>query len=149
MSSEFQSLYAGTFDRSMDAKKRVAVPSGWLRRKEGEEFYSVPHPEGGFLMVMPPEELTAYEQKFLQSDLAPREKREAIRQFFAAAHRILTDAQGRVLLPEEHCEAAGLKGAVVFVGGRSRFEIWDRERYAAESARARDTYRQAALAIGL
>jgi len=149
MTQEAQSLFAGTFERSMDAKKRVAVPSAWLGKKEGEEFYVVPHPSGEFLIVMPPLELQRWEQKFMESDLPPHEQREAVRLFFAAAHKISTDGQGRVLLPEEHCEEAGLKGPVVFAGGRSRFEVWDKERYAAAAAKAKDTYRKAALAIGL
>jgi len=149
MSQEAQTLFAGTFERSMDAKKRVAVPSAWLGKKEGEEFYVVPHPSGDFLIVMPPEELHRWEQKFIESDLPPHEQREAMRLFFGAAHKVSTDGQGRVLLREDHCEEAGLKGAVVFAGGRSRFEVWDKDRYAAAAAKSKETYRKAALAIGL
>jgi MraZ protein len=150
MSADAQSLYAGTFERSMDAKKRVAVPSAWLEKKEGEELYSVPHPSGGYLMVMPPAELRLQEQRFMQSDrLNPQQKREAVRLFYAGAYRLTTDGQGRVLLPEDHCESAGLKGGVVLVGGRSRFEIWDKARFEAAAENAKDTYLQAAMEIGL
>lgn len=149
MSNETQTLYAGTFERAMDAKKRVGIPSVWLGKKEGDEFYAVLPPDGGFLMVMPAAELMAYGQKFEQSDLPPPEKRVAIREFYGGARRLLTDGQGRVLLPEEHCAAAGLKSAVVFVGGRSRFEIWDKDRYAVTAEQSKEAYRRAALAIGL
>jgi MraZ protein len=150
MSVERQPLFAGTFERSMDAKKRVAVPSGWLERKEGEEFFSVPHPSGRFLMVMPSVELMRWEAMFQENTaMTPRERRDAVRQFYASAHRVTTDGQGRILLPDDHCERTGLKGAVVVVGGKSRFEIWDKGRYGEEEARSRGNYERAAEEAGL
>ena len=44
MSQEAKTLYSGTFERSMDAKKRVAVPAPWLSKDEGEIFHVIPHP---------------------------------------------------------------------------------------------------------
>lgn len=134
----------------MDAKKRVAIPSDWLRRKEGEEFYVIPHPFESFLMVMPPSELLKWEERFKEAkEMSPSGQRKAIRRFFAAAHRVTTDAQGRILLPEKYCESVGLNGTVAFLGGRSRFEIWDRARYAASTAGSEDDYNKIAEAIGL
>ena len=134
----------------MDAKKRVAVPSGWLSKKEGEEFYVVPHPSERFLMVMPSAELQRWESIFDQSSgLTPAQRREAVRMFFASAHRVATDSQGRILLREDHCEATGLKGPLVAVGSKSRFEFWDKGRYEESVARAKEIYLKVAEDIGL
>jgi MraZ protein len=38
------------------------------------------------------------------------------------------DAEGRVSLDERHIEAAGLTEAILFIGVRRRFQIWDAER---------------------
>lgn len=134
----------------MDAKKRVAVPSGWLSKKEGEEFYAVPHPSERFLMVMPPEELQRWEAVFEQNaSLSPGQRRESVRMFFASAHHVTTDTQGRILLREDHCEATGLKGPLVAVGSKSRFEFWDKARYEESVAKAREIYLKAAEDIGL
>lgn len=150
MSPEPKTLFAGTFERSMDAKKRVSIPSAWLGKKEGEEFYVVLHPRKEFLMVMLPAELVSWEEKFLSDESkSMAQRRAAVRRFYAGAHRVLTDGQGRILLPEEHCEAVGLTNAVVFLGGRSRFEIWDKERHTASIAAQDDDYLNAAEDIGL
>jgi len=150
MQPEPTKLYAGTFERSMDAKKRVAVPSGWLQKKEGEEFYVLPHPGGEYLIVMPPGELMNWGPKFQARDgVSAAEMRTAERRFFAAAHRVATDSQGRILVPEEHCEPLGLKGPVVFIGGRNRFELWEKDRYARSMAQSDDSYRKIAEEIGL
>lgn len=149
MSDSHDQLYAGTFERSMDAKKRVAVPSAWLRKKEGEEFYVLPDPRGQFLMVMPPAEMRRWASKIEASLAEPARQRLALRKFYGQAHQVTTDGQGRILLPEASCEAAGLKGAVVFVGGMSRFEVWDKQRYEAWEAQTREAYLEVAEAIGL
>ncbi|MEI6279397.1 MAG: division/cell wall cluster transcriptional repressor MraZ [Verrucomicrobiae bacterium] len=142
-------LYAGTFSRSLDAKKRVAIPSAWVSG-EGEEFHVVPHPNDGQLMVMGREELARWEQRFLDSPtLSPARKRIAIRMFYGEAHVVTTDKQGRIVLPEKHCERAGLGGEVVFVGARSRFEIWSKERHEAGASENFTTYQQAAEEAGL
>ena len=142
-------LYAGTFSRSLDAKKRVAIPSAWVTG-EGEDFHVVPHPNEGQLMVMGREELARWEQRFLDSPtLSSGQKRVAIRMFYGQAHAVTTDKQGRIVLPEKHCERAGLGGDVVFVGARSRFEIWSKERHEAGAPENLTTYQQAAAEVGL
>jgi MraZ protein len=73
----------------------------------------------------------------------------AIRKFYSEAHTASTDKQGRILLSDKHCERAGLAGDVVFAGGRSRFEIWSRERYTANDGGHSDAYKRVADAIGL
>lgn len=142
-------IYSGTFERSLDAKKRVAIPSAWVSG-EGEEFHVVPSPNGGQLLVMGREELSSYRKQFL--DLPTRtavEKQRAIRTFFGSAHAVTTDKQGRIVLPERHCDRAGLKGEVVFIGVDSRFEIWSKERYEADALDSYATFQMAATEIGL
>ena len=149
MSNPIQKTYAGTFERSMDAKKRVPVPSQWLERKEGEQFYVLPDPRGEYLIVMPPEELRRWAEKIEQRIEGAAQQRVAIRAFYGQAHEVATDSQGRILLPEKACEAVGLKRAVVFVGGLTRFELWDKDRYSEWLQTHRETYLEMADAIGL
>lgn len=114
----------------MDAKKRVAVPATWLTMEEGEVFHVIGHPKEAYLAVMPPGELEHQQQKIDLSDkLTEAQKRIAIRRLYGNAQRVVTDRQGRILLTEEHCKHAGLlDGAIVFVGGNTRFEIWSKAR---------------------
>ena len=59
-------FYSGTYERAIDAKKRAAVPSAWIKGSESE-FYVIPHPQDGYLMVMPPEEFHSTEQRIMAS----------------------------------------------------------------------------------
>lgn len=142
-------LYAGYFERSMDVKKRVSVPAIWLTREEGEVFHVVPHPSSEFLMVMPPSEFNAWEQRILTSEATPVQKRMATRKFYSEARTVSTDRQGRILLPEYHCERTGLANDASLIGTGSRFEIWSRERYAAVDPEHNQAYQHVAEIIGL
>lgn len=150
MSQDATTLFSGTFERSMDAKKRVSVPASWLSDDEGEEFHVIPHPSGEYLMAMPPAEFGRWEQQIQNSpNLSAAEKRVAIRQFYGEAHLVSTDKQGRILLPEGHCSRTQIVNDVVFVGGRSRFEIWSKSRHEAGLGAAMETYKRVAEEIGL
>ena len=133
----------------MDAKKRVAIPPVWLSREGGEEFYVVLHPTKEYLVVMNPAEFVRMQERLASSGLSQQEQQQARRLLFGGAHRVVTDAQGRVLLAEEHCRGAGLNSQVAFVGSGSRFEIWDAGRFAAKSAQLQDFFVKAAESIGL
>jgi MraZ protein len=142
-------FYSGTFERSLDIKKRVSIPAAWISG-EGEEFHVIPHPNDGYLMVMGGEELARWEQRFHDHpSLTPAQKRAAIRAFFGEAHSVITDKQGRILLPQKHCDRATLDGDVVFIGAKSRFEIWSKERYQAAFDADQADYRKVAEEIGL
>jgi MraZ protein len=149
MSQDAKTLYSGTFERSMDAKKRVAIPAPWLTRQEGEVFYVIPHPSEGYLMVMPPSEFDLWEQRIQESAATATEKRMAIRKFYSEAHTTTTDKQGRILLSDKHCDRAGITNEVIFAGGRSRFEIWSKRRYTDVDVGQSDAYRRVADTIGL
>lgn len=141
-------FYSGTYERAIDAKNRAAVPSGWTSGA-GEEFYVIPHPSEGYLMVMPPGEFHATEQRIMASEAGAQEKRQAIRRFFSEAHKVATDKQGRVLVPEGHAGLAELRGEVVFVGAGRRFEIWSKARHQADVHRNTPVYQRVAVEIGL
>ena len=140
--------YAGTFERSMDAKNRVTIPAAWLNGGS-DQFHAIPHPTGDFLMVMPPEEFDSIETSIKQSGIPSDMQRKAIRQFYSQARAVGADSNGRVLLPDEQCTALKLEGDIVLVGGRSRVEIWNAKRWAAVSAAESASYREVAEMIGL
>ena len=122
-----QLIFAGEFRHAMDAKNRVTIPARW-RSGEVDEFFAVPNPENGCLMVMPIA-VTHEVAARAKSDprFTPQDVQRFIRQFYSRAQHLTTDKQGRIVLPEEHCRQLALKGEVVLVGSHSRFEVWSPE----------------------
>lgn len=142
-------IFSGMFPRSLDAKKRVAIPSAWVAG-EGEEFHVVPHPKEKMLMLMREADLGEWEQKFENSPtMTMAEKRLAIRRFYGLARAVATDKQGRILLPESHCAWAELGSEVIFLGSPRRIEIWSAENYQANEAAAIAALQAAAEESGL
>ncbi|MGA8659029.1 MAG: hypothetical protein WB586_23105 [Chthoniobacterales bacterium] len=125
----FQPIFAGEFRHAMDAKNRVTIPSRW-RRGEVDEFFAIPDLDGGFLMLMPPEVIRQVAEKVEQdARLTPPERRKFIRQFYSRAQHLMSDKQGRIVVPEEHCNQLKLRGEVVLVGNHTRFEVWNPDRW--------------------
>ena len=122
-----QPIFAGEFRHAMDAKNRVTIPSRW-RQGEIDEFFAIPNPGGGFLMVMPPGEFKRLAEKVERDEgLQAAERRKLIRQFSSRAQHVTSDKQGRIVLPDEQCKLLNLRSEVVLVGNYSRFEIWNPE----------------------
>jgi MraZ protein len=120
-------IFTGEFRHAMDAKNRVTIPARW-RQGEIDEFFAIPNPQGGFLMVMPPGEFKRLAEKVEHDEsLAPAERRKFIRQFSSRAQHVTSDKQGRIVLPDEQCKLLNLRSEVVLVGNYSRFEIWNPE----------------------
>src|SRR5262245_55187252 len=119
-------IYAGTFHRSMDAKNRVTVPSDWLPEEEdaASVLYVLPAWNKNYLNVMPAAEFARQEEE-LRSKVPAANWRNVMRDVFGSARKIEPDKQGRILVPEEFCQALGISTNVSFVGVKNSFELWD------------------------
>ena len=143
-------FYAGEFRHQIDDKHRVTIPARWRRNGAVDEFIMVPEPNGQFLLVMPPDEferIGAAAEKI--PGVSPRDLRVYLRQLHSQAQHGASDKQGRLLLPDELCQALELKGEVALIGGRGRFEIWNLARRKRAHADEHPTYQAVANMVGL
>ena len=83
----------------------------------------------GCLFVYAGDDWNAFEQKLTSLPLINKEARQFARFFLAGAATVEVDKQGRILLPANLREYAGIDKEVVSVGVFSRVEIWSKERY--------------------
>jgi MraZ protein len=56
----------------------------------------------------------------------------AVRVLLASLAEVSPDKQGRILVPADLQEMAGLSGSVILLGMRDRVEVWDPETYRSE-----------------
>ena len=138
-------LFTGTFQHTLDAKGRLTIPTK-LR---------VLTPEGGTLAegaemclhFFPPEAWQAQVERMLQLDDLTAGARDAQRKFFAAAEECQFDRQGRITIPIELRQNAGITKDVAVVGVGTRIEIWQLEgwriRKASIDAEAQDIFERA------
>ena len=144
-----QRFYAGEFRHSIDEKNRVTIPARW-RRGDTEEFIILPEATHQFLLVMSPEEFSRMSAA-AESDpnVSARDRRIFFRQLHSRAEHGAADKQGRLVLPEDLCKNVGLKGEVVLVGNRGRFEIWNLQKRKRAHEEETPTYQRVADVIGL
>lgn len=120
-------MFMGEYNHTIDAKGRLIVPAKF-REQLGSEFV-VTKGLDGCLFVYSNEEWKHIEDKFREIPLTTKDARKFSRFFFAGAAMCEVDKQGRILLPANLREYAGIDKEVVSVGVFSRVEIWSKERY--------------------
>ena len=149
MHTSDQRFYAGEFRHAVDEKNRITIPARW-RRGDAEEFIILPEAAHQFLLVMSPEEFSRMSAAAeADPNVSARDRRVFFRQLHARAQHGTIDKQGRLVLPEDLCKKIALKGEVVLVGGRGRFEIWNREKRKKAHEEETPTYQHVANVIGL
>ena len=127
-------MFMGEYSHSIDAKGRLIVPSKF-REQLGNEFV-VTKGLDGCLYVYSNEEWQRIEENLREKPLTSKDARMFVRFFFAGAANCEVDKQGRILLPANLREYAGIDKDVVSLGVYSRVEIWSKERYAQQDGSA-------------
>jgi MraZ protein len=127
-------IFSGESRHALDEKMRVTIPARWRRRSDegGDEFFLTVDRSRTFLRAMPPEVFTSVVEKLAsQAGVSAQEISKFERMFYARSKPVVTDKQGRLVIPADYAEAIGVKKEVVLVGTRASFEIyepaaWDR-----------------------
>ncbi len=131
-------MFLSTSEHGVDAKNRVSVPASYreaLRDDPYDAIYVFPHFEGGYL--------EGGGERFVQQyriDIANLPRYDQLRKDLEVAvlgsiRRLDFDSTGRVTLPRDFIEHAGIEGRCAFVGCDSHFQIWNAE---TQAARLRD-----------
>lgn len=119
-------MFTGEYNHTIDAKGRIIVPSK-LREELGEVFV-ITRGLDGCLFVYPDEEWKKFVDK-LKDLPGTKQARKLQRAFLAAAAYCEIDKQGRVLIPANLREYAGLDKDVVFAGVNQKIEVWSKTKW--------------------
>ena len=123
----------GTYYHNIDAKGRMNFPTK-LREILGTTFYVTKGLDQLCLTVC-----SAAEWERLAAKVAaiPESKGGQLRRWLFSGAGVLTpDKQGRVLIPQDLRQFAGLEKDVVLVGVGSRVEIWSKDKWEAMNSDA-------------
>lgn len=122
----------GTYDCKADAKGRVMFPSAYKK-----QLASIL--QDGFVLKRSVFEpcLELYPMKEWNDTMAEinklnkfrKKNNDFIRRFTAGVKVIELDASGRMLIPKNLCDFAGIKKQIVMSSSVNIIEIWDKDRY--------------------
>ena len=118
-------MLIGEYEHSIDAKGRVIFPVK-LRESLGEEFVVTKGLQNCLFVYGKPE----WEVLTEKINALPMSKAGNLQRFlFSSATLVESDKQGRILIPGNLREYAGLDKDVVVIGASIRAEIWDKSRW--------------------
>ena len=120
-------MFLGEFEHSIDDKGRVAIPAR-VREELGEGMVLT----RGFdqcLQAFPRQIWQLLAQKVSSLSLGNPEARNLRRMLFSNAAEVEVDRQGRILVPQNLREYAGLVEQVVITGMDTYFELWSSEHW--------------------
>ncbi len=127
-----------TFAGTLDAKGRVCIPAPWrqvLTAQETTGVYVCPSLDGDSLIGFGSELMNSELKRLETMDPVYSEDYETFSHLVSYSNQLPIDENGRVRLPDDLIQAAGLKDKVVFVGMGIKFEIWNPEAFAPVKAR--------------
>ena len=144
-----RTVFVGTFQHSVDEKKRLAIPAKWRAAASGaSEFYVLPHPKG-HLLVLTEAEMDKMIDKAEEISIGDYDRRDTLRLIAGGTHGTLCDAQGRISLTEELMRQAGITGDAVLVGVLRGFEIWAPSRLAAVTKNSETNFAESTRQLGI
>lgn len=137
-------IYSGRYVHKVDNKRRLPVPFRWRPDEANSEMEFTliawsKHEAGVCVKVLPPDK---FAKLLADIDAMPNDSANKTllkRTIGTDSVQAKLDSVGRITIPDEMAEAAGITKEAVLVGNLDRFEIWSPERY--EQVRALDKAR--------
>ena len=132
----------GEYHYRVDAKGRLSLPASFRRVLSTElvvSFYpgSQSHPEDVYLNVFQEDDFNRWVDKIIAKrtsgdfDETISDHTRLRRVLKRLAVNVVVDAAGRIMLPTELRERAGIDHDVVVAGNGDRFEVWDVDKFQA------------------
>ena len=140
-------MFMGEYHHSIDAKGRLIVPSKF--REQLKDEFVITKGFDGCLYGYTMEEWSNIEEKFKTVTLTSKDARKFLRFFFSGASTCEVDKQGRILIPPNLREYAGLDKEIVSAGVYSRIEIWSKDRWEENSYEDMDDVAEHMAVLGI
>ncbi|HEX5418707.1 MAG TPA: division/cell wall cluster transcriptional repressor MraZ [Gammaproteobacteria bacterium] len=124
-------MFRGASKVSLDAKGRLAIPSRYreriMARAEGHLVATADLDH--CLLIYPLPDWEEIEQKLVDLPGLDKHVRQLQRLMVGYATVLDMDGHGRILVPRELRDFAGLDRQVMLIGQGKKFELWDEERW--------------------
>lgn len=122
--------YYGESFHSLDSAKRLIIPTRF-RDELGNEIIVFKSEDGCLFLYDTArfDEITAQLDSFSRS----ASDREKLRVFYSCVTQLSVDRTGRIVLPADCLEHAGITTEVALLGTKKRIELWDKDVYVSKT----------------
>ena len=144
-------MFRGRSKHNLDSKGRLAIPSRYkeVLDQKGEDCLVVTNHDTGHgtcLWAYPRDVWRGIEEKAAKLPQFNRAANDYLRYFISGAVECPLK-NGRITLPPDLREIAGLKKEVVLVGELIKFEIWEKDKWEQEFQRSRESFAAASESL--
>lgn len=130
--------FRGRYEHTVDDRGRVAMPARYRREFDDGAVLTL-SPEG-CVEVYTIKSFDEMSEHVIAEPPTHLKGRRLRRAFFGLSWDAELDGQGRILIPQQLRDDAGLEGPVVIHARRECLEVWNRERYTEELRQVREAY---------
>lgn len=120
-------MFLGEFSHTIDDKGRLTIPARF--RDELEGGIVITRGLDGCLWAYPRAEWERLAEKIAQAPSTNQAVRNFVRFMFSSAFDSIPDRQGRVIIPQNLREYAGIDNEATVIGVMNRVEIWNPGRW--------------------
>lgn len=120
-------MLVGKYYNSIDTKSRMIVPAKF--RDELGSKCVVSKAIDPCLTIYPMSEWETFTEKLNGLPSADPRARRFVRHFYSSAAECEIDKQGRLTLPQELREYAGIEKELVTIGNANTIEVWSKEEW--------------------
>ena len=126
-------VFLSSYTNTVDKKGRVSVPAsfrGEMVTQSRQTVVVYAAPKEGYLYAWGYDDFVKFAERIKKLPAMSKERQRLARTILAAARPLSFDSEGRIMVPDNFLEAAGIKGKVLFAGQGDYFTLWSPERYA-------------------
>ena len=136
-------MFLSTFEKQLDAKRRIVVPVEFRALTGGPlgNVFCFPSIEADCIEGGGPALFDRYVGLIEELDFGDPLRSAMETSVLGGMAKLSFDTAGRITLPEGLCEMFGLTDWVVVVGMGDRFQIWSRDAFQAHRTQQRATAR--------
>ena len=145
----FWAVFLSTFEKQLDAKRRIVVPLEFRAQTAGpfDGVFVFPSIEADCIEGGGKALFDRYTTLIEELEFGDPIRSALEQSVFGGVAQLAYDTAGRITLPELLCDQFGLSSDVVLVGLGDRFQIWEREAYQAHRSAQRDLAREGLAAM--
>ena len=123
-------MFVGKYNNSIDSKFRLIVPARFREELRGKCIIAKSLDK--CLTIYTIEEWKKFVDKLDQLPTSNPASRRVRRHFHSSAAECDIDKQGRLTIPQELREYAGIQKELITVGSNRTIEVWSKEQWDAE-----------------
>jgi len=119
-------MLTGSYFNTIDVKGRVIIPTK-LRYELGERVWLVKSTDP-CLYIFTPKEWDDYTNQYINNRSMTDPKARKLQRFtLGSSYELEIDRQGRINIPQNLIDYAGIEKDVVLIGCSNRIEVWSAE----------------------